>query len=290
MKMKLSLLLCCAGLLLFSCTKTEIETVSDNIAPPDRTIETVTIENYVTRTYILALGREPNATEFNTATSLLVAAKLDSSSRAQFLNIVFSDPAYLPQVYAQNKIDLLNNIDTAEFTTLIAIWNFLIADTTNAFLVPYLELEIDRMTEMQSAFSMFSSGTINLAELHRRMCNNSIYDEINMGSANFVISSFQHLLNRNPTNAEQNAGISMVDGGNSILFLQAGLSKNDYLNILTHTNNYYEAQVVFLYRKYLNRAPNTQEMSAGTAKYSTSSDYTIVQKDLLSSNEFIGIQ
>ena len=145
------------------------------------------------------------------------------------------------------------------------------------------------MTQLQSAFSLFTNGSIGLDELHERMCNNYIYDQINMCSANLVISAFQHLLNRNPTNAEQNSGISMVDGGNAIILLEAGSSKNEFLHILTHSNNYYEAQVVLLYQKYLNRAPNTQEMNAGTLKYSTSNDYTLVQKDLLASNEFIGI-
>lgn len=289
MKMRIYFFLCCMGLAFLSCTKTELETVPDNVAPPDPTIETVTIENYVTRTYILTLGREPNTTEFNAATSLLISGGLDSTSRAQFLNSVFSNPAYLPQVYAKNKIDLLNNSDTSEFTNWIAIWNFLLSDTSNSFLFPYLNYEIIRMTSLQAAFSQFITGAIGLDELHRRMCNNYIYDQINMGSANFVISTFQHLLNRNPTNAEQSAGISMVDGGNAILLLEAGSSKNEYLHILTHSNNYYEAQVVLLYQKYLNRAPNTQEMNAATLKYSGSNDYTLVQKDLLASNEFIGI-
>ena len=289
MKMRLYLFYCCVGLLFYSCTKTELETVPDNVAPPDPTIETVTIENYVTRTYILTLGREPSPTEFNAATTLLISGGLDSTSRAQFLSNVFSNAAYLPQVYAQNKIDLLNNSDTAEFTNWITIWNYLLTDTTNSFLFPFLNYEIGRMTDLQSAFSQFSSGSIGLGELHRRMCNNYIYDQINMGSANFVITTFQHLLNRNQTNAELTSGISMVDGGNAIILLQAGASKNDYLNILTHSNNYYEAQIVLLYQKYLNRAPNTQEMNAATLKYSGSNDYTLVQKDLLATNEFIGI-
>lgn len=289
MKMRLSLLLFCVGIFLISCTKTELETVHDNIAPPDPTIEIVTIENYVTRTYILTLGREPSSLEFSTATNLLLSAGIDSASRSQFLNTVFNNVAYLPQVYAQNKIDLLNNADTSEFTNWINVWNFLLLDSANAFFFPFLHFEIARMTKLQTAYSEFTSGSIQLDELHMRMCNNYIYDEINMGSANFVISSFQHLLNRNPTTAEQNSGISMVDGNNAILLLEAGSTKTDYLTILSQSNNYFEAQVVYLYQKYLNRAPNTQEMNAGTLKYSLSNDYTAIQRVLLSSNEFIGI-
>ena len=143
---------------------------------------------------------------------------------------------------------------------------------------------------MKEAYPEFTIGAIGVDELQRRMCNNYIYDQINMGSANFVISTFQHLINRNPTAAEQTSGVSMVDGSNAIIFLQAGTTKTDYLTILTESDNYFEAQVVFMYQKYLNRAPVTQEMSAGTLKYSSTGDYTLVQKDILSTDEFIGIQ
>jgi len=288
--MRLALLLFCTALFWSSCTKTELETIPDNIAPPDRTIEIVTIENYVTRTFILTLGREPNATEFSNSVTLLQNAGLDSASRALFLTGVFTDATYKPQVYLQNKINLLNNADTADFTAWITIFNFLLQDSTNFYLFSVLHYEIDRLTELQNAYTEFTNEIIGLDELHRRMVNNYVYDQINMGSANFVISTFQNLLNRNPTIAEQNACVSMVDGNNSALFLQTGLSKDDFLNIITHSNNYYEAQVVLLYQKYLNRVPNTQEMSLGTLKYSTTTDYTLVQKDILSSNEFIGIQ
>jgi hypothetical protein len=104
-----------------------------------------------------------------------------------------------------------------------------------------------------------------------------------------VISTFQNLINRNPTTSEQQSGISIVEGNNAVIFLQAGSSKNDYLNIITHSSNYYEGQVVFLYQKYLNRLPNTLEMAAGTSKYQSTGDFTAVQYDILASDEFIGL-
>ncbi len=282
-------LLTAISFLLFSCTKSEIETIEGNIAPPDRTVEQVTIENYITRSYILSLGREPDETEFNTAFTLLQNAGLDSASRSQFLNTVFSNSDYLPQVYHQNKVNLLNNADTSEFTNWINLFNLLLLDSANLFQFPFIQYEIDRLTELQSAFTEFCTGIIGIEELQRRMCNNYLYDQINMGSANFVISTFQNLLNRNPTAAEQSAGVSMVDGFNSILFLESGSSKGEYLDIITGSGNYFESQVVFMYLKYLNRVPTTQEMSEGTLDYSTTGDHTVVQKKILATNEFIGI-
>ena len=81
----------------------------------------------------------------------------------------------------------------------------------------------------------------------------------------------------------------MVDGSNSILFLQSGSSKDEYLNILIHSLNYFEGQVVLMYLKYLNRLPTTVEMYDGTLKYSTTDDFTAVHRDILSSDEFIGL-
>lgn len=273
-----------------SCKKETLETIPDNKAPNDLTVELTTIERYITRTYILALGREPDSLEALNAKTNFVNSDLDSTSRENFVNSIFTDPAYLPNLYEQNKINLLNNVDTAEFTFWIGIFNNILLDTSAMFQWPYIQFEVDRLILMQSAYDEFTSGSIDIRELHKRMCNNYIYDQINMGSANFVISTFQHLINRNPTNAEQVNGITMIEGNNSIIFLEIGESKSDYLNILTNASNYNEAQVVLLYGKYLNRLPSGYEMSTGTQLFSSTNDYTAVQKAILSSNEFIGIQ
>ncbi len=273
-----------------SCKKETLETIPNNKAPNDQTVELTTIERYITRTYIRTLGREPDSLEALAAKNELVNSNLDSTSRANFVNIIFSDPAYLPNLYEQNKINLLNNVDTAEFTFWIAIFNNILLDTTAQFQWPYIQFEVDRMTLLQSAYGEFTSGAIDIRELHKRMCNNYLYDQINMGSDNFVISTFQHLINRNPTNAEQINGVTMIEGNNSIMFLQTGESKSDYLNILINVSNYYEAQVVYLYVKYLDRQPTSYEMASGTQLFSSTNDYTTVQRVILTSNEFIGIQ
>lgn len=273
-----------------SCKKEMLETIPTNQAPNDYTVELTTVERYITRTYILTIGREPDSLEFNTAMAALVGSNLDSISRNNFLNNVFSSASYLPNLFEQNKIDLLNNVDTSEFTSWIFIFNNYLQDTTYSFQWPFLQFELDRMLLMQSAFSEFTDGTIDIKELQKRMSNNYLYDQINMGSANFVISTFQHLINRNPTISEQANGIAMAEGNNGIIFLQTGSSKIDYLDILIHSGNYYEAQIVFQYQKYLSRLPSSYEMASGTQLYYSTNNYTAVQKLILSSNEFIGIQ
>lgn len=282
----LSLAICLA---FTACKKSEIEQIPNNNPPTDGTISSVTIDNYITRTYILTLGREPDNVEFSTARSLLTSATLDSSSRRAFLSGVFNSNDYRAHVYNENKIQLLNNADTADFTFWIYIFQLFLVDTTYRLQWPYYQYEADRMIELKSAFTDYTTEAIEIDVLHSRMCNNYLYDEINMGSANFVISTFQNLIDRNPTVSEQQSGVSMVEGSNAVLFLESGSSKNDYLNIFTHSRSYYEGQVILLYKKYLNRIPNTVEMAEGTEKYSSTLDYTAVQRDILSSDEFIGL-
>ncbi len=277
-------------ILIFSaCKKSEIEQVPFNEAPKDKTISNVTIENYITRTYILTLGREPDSVEFNTAKSLLSGTMLDSASRQTFLDPVFNSGDYRPHVYEENRINLLNNADTAEFSNWIYLFQLFLRDTMYQLQWPYFQYEADRMIALRNAFPDYVNDSIEIDELHRRMCNNYLYDKINMGAANFIISTFGNLINRNPTASEQQSGISMVNGNNAILFLQSGSSKNDYLNIFTHSSDYYEGQVILLYLKYLNRVPGTVEMADGTLKYFTTKNYTSVQRDILSSDEFIGL-
>ena len=273
----------------FSCKKDELVTVGDNKPPDDLTISSVKIENYINRTYILSLGREPSALELSSASQSLASANLDSSSRQALLSSVFSASDYLPHVYDLNKIDLLNNVDTAEFSNWINVFSYFLLDTTYAYQWPFLQYELNRLTLLRDAYPLFISGSIALAELQRRMCNNYLYDQINMGSANFVLSTFQHLINRNPTNAEHTGGISMTDGNNATLFLQAGNSKNDYLNILTTTNNYFEGQVVRMYDRFLHRLPITTEMDPATTRYATTQDAKDVMRIILSTDEFAGL-
>lgn len=272
-----------------SCKKNELVTVSGNEPPPDNTIPVVKVENYINKTYILVLGREPSSIELETAKTSLLNSSLDSLSRRNFIQSVINAPDFRPHMYDLNKIDLLNNTDTADFTGWITLFSIFLTDSSYIIQWPALQFELDRMISLRNAYPQYVNGSITLEEVQRRMCNNYLYDQINMGSANFVISTFQHLINRNPTRAEQTSGVSMVDGNNAILFLTAGSSKIDYLNILTGGNNYYEGQVALMYNRYLQRIPTTVEMVGGTEAFASSGLPTDVLKVILTTDEFIGL-
>lgn len=280
-------LLCLFGLL--GCQKSDEVVVSGNTPPPDSTLERVVLENYVTRAYIRSLGREPDSLEFNTATDALLATGADSATRSWFANLLCTSDDYRRNAYEQQRTELLNNIDTAEFGATLQLFQLLLQDSAYLFQWPLLDYETDRIRLLQSAYGEYLAETITLAELQRRMCDNYFYDQINMGSVNFVISTFQHLLGRNPTQFEQQSGVSMVDGANAVVFLEAGSSKSDYLRIITGSDSYFESQSIFSYRNFLQRDPNTLEMNQATALYATSADATAVPRFLLTTDEFIGL-
>lgn len=273
-----------------SCKKTEVASVLGNQAPSDHTIENDVYENYITKTYILVLGREPDTIEFQSAMDILKTAGLSDTSRQVFLDEVFSDPGYKHRQYQKWNSELMNNLDTSEISFYLYLFDLQLSDTAYQFAWPALQYEKDRLLALQPAGNLYVSGAVSLPELQSRMLNSYFYDQINMGALNFVVVSFRQLLHRNATDQEKSAGVSMVGGNSAVLLLQSGTGKDDYLDILTHSDDYYEGTIVRLYNDFLFRDPESLEMSVAAIRYRDTGDYEQAQKDILSTNEFIGIK
>lgn len=272
-----------------ACTKTETEVVPGNTPPPDTTITSQLYDDYINRTYILVLGREPDSSEFQMSGQLLRSSGFSQQSRRQFLDSVFAEPDYRHRQFSKWKGELLNNMDTADISVQIFLIDFQLNDSSVQAFWPLLQAERVRLVALQQAGTLYVQGAIGIDELQRIMLNNYFYDQINMGSLNFVVASFQQLLGRNPTLSEQTNGISMVDGLNAVLFLRAGAGKEDYLNILTGADDYYEGAVVRLYNEFLFRAPSSLEMSVAAIRYRDTGSYEQLQKDILATDEFAGL-
>ena len=287
---KLSLLAVVLLIFVSACKKTEVETITGNQAPDDHTIGNEVYENYITKTYILVLGREPDSAEFNASLDLLKSNSLSDSSRRVFLDDVFNDPGYRHRQFDKWNGELLNYMDTSDVSFFIYLFNLQLSDTTYQYAWPVLQQEKDRLLQLQPAGNLYVNGTITLRELQSRMLNNYFYDQINMGNLNFVVASFRQLLNRYATDQEKTAGVSMVTGSSAVLLLQAGTGKDDYLNIITHADDYYEGAIVRLYNDFLFRDPESLEMSVAAIRYRDTGDYEQAQKDILATNEFIGIK
>lgn len=272
-----------------SCKKTETVTVGNNYPPPDYTLENSVYESYINKSYILALGSEPDSIELQAALNILKPAGLGGNSRERFLNLVFANPKYRNHVFTELNVELLNNLDTNEISNTLGVYNYVLNDSTFILSWPVALYEKDRLLQLQTAPTFYVNGTLSYARLQNRMLNNYFYDQINMGTLNFVNTSFKQILDRNPTIQEQQSGVSMCDGFNASLFLTSGYSKDEYLNIIFNQNDYYEATVKKVYRKYLLREPNSLEMVQGTQLYKSSQNFESIQKAVMVTNEFIGI-
>lgn len=285
----LSILFITGLLFLASCKKYEEDVVTGNVAPPDETFANTTIENYINKTYISLMGREPDVAELQAGISVLKLSNVSASGRDNFLNQVLSKPGYYPHLFNMNNNDLLNNQDTSDIANRILLFQFLLTDSTYFPLWGTLQFELNRLLALQQIASQLQSGNADVIDLHRTLIDNFYYDQINMGSLNFVVSMFQNFLNRYPTVNELDAGIAMVDGSNAILFGQVGGSKQDFITIFFSSYDYYEGQVRSLYLRYLFREPTSTESTGLTLQYKSTGNYKQMQKAILSTNEFIGV-
>lgn len=290
------LMLLGALLLCYSCTNDGDQIISGNVAPPDPTVSNVLKENYINRTYISLIGRKPSDQEFQEGLNILNANNASVQNRNDFLDLVMAKTEYFDRLYNLARADLLNNVDTSTFTFFINLFEQELTTETNPLIISIIQQELARLQLVRAIPSGLKNGSVSIPEMHRRCLNNNVYDEINMGTENFVVSAFQNLLSRTPTSAdgittnELESSKMMVDGFQAILFLKVGDSKDDFLDILLGSNDYFESQVVAQYNRFLFRVPTSEEMSALAIEFKASNDYQAMQKSILSLDEYLGTE
>ena len=276
-------------LIISSCTKIEDIIVGDNTLPPDYTIENTTIENYINKLYISTIGREPTEAEFTTDFNLLRNANLSQKSREIVIDGILNKSEYSFNLFTLESANILNSVDTAKINERISSYQQFLLVTTNFLDSIYVANELERMLSFQNSLTAFYLGTTTITELYRAMANNIFFDEINMGTENFVVAMFQHFLSRYPTDSELESAKDMVDDKNATLFFETGNGKNDFLDIFFTSNEYFTGQTNILFNRYLFRNPSSEESVNYSLDYINTGDYKSLQKRILSSDEFIGL-
>ncbi|MBC8265570.1 MAG: hypothetical protein H8E84_01255 [Flavobacteriales bacterium] len=275
-------------LIFTSCTKVEDVIVDGNIVPPDYTIENTTIENYINKLYISTIGREPTEPEFNADYDILRNSNLSLGSRETVINNILNKVEYSFNLFKLESENILNGVDTAQINEYIEIFDFLMQTATGLDSI-YILIEYDRLLEMQGILPALINGSINNVEMHKRMVNNLFYDDINMGTENFVVSVFQNFLGRYPSESEVENASTIVDGGNATLFFVAGNGKDDFIDIFFSSDEYFTGQTDVLFNRYLFRNPTSEESVNYSLDYMESEEYKDLQIRILSTNEFIGL-
>lgn len=277
-------------LLMSSCSESGgIIIIPDNTSPPDLTVPEVVKENFVNRVYISLLGRKPEQAELAGAMGILEQDNASEADRKEVVESVLSDPSFRDRQYNIARIDLLNNLDTTVVASFKFVFNQYLQDPQYEPFLDLIYYELNRLEEFSQAAPLYLSAQINRAEMHRRMVNNLMYDEINMGTQNFVLSIFEHFLNRYPTVAEEQNAILMSDGFYAVVFGKEGNSQEDFLEILTESDAYLEGQVLDVYESFLFREPNSVEMAIGTSLFRQTGSYDDLLTSILTTQEFLGL-
>jgi len=275
-------------LIISSCTKIEDVIIVDNTLPPDNTIENTTIETYINKLYISTIGREPIESEFTADFSILRDADVSQESREIVIDGILNKDEYYNNLFKLECEHLLLGLDTADINLNIYVLTGLL-DMAQGLELLYIEDALERMLKLQEVLPGLGDGTISNMEMHKRMVNNNMYDEINMGTENFVISMFQSFMQRYPTTSELENGKLMVNDNNSSVFFIPGNGKEDFINIFIESDEYFTGQTNILFNRYLFRDPTSEESINYSLDYINSQDYKLLQRRILSTNEFIGL-
>lgn len=277
-------------LILFSCGKNDSILIDGNTPPPDSTIETVILENYVNKLYISLLGREPIANELMDGLALL-GADAPVEDRLSLVSEIQNKEEYYSNLFDSFRQDYLNGIDTMEIHyNFIAVFEELIEFESEPLLLEVYNEELAKLQALYHISEDLKNNNINTIDAQMICVNNDVYDEINMGSENYVVSLFQNFLHRYPTLAELKASTIMVDGEQSSCFGVNGDSKSDFNAIFFNHDGYYEGQAMSVYNKLLFRFPDSEEASFLATDFKEHKSYKELQKELLISNEFIGLE
>jgi hypothetical protein len=220
----------------------------------------------------------------------LLNNNFSQANRKIFIQSLLAKPDYNRNQYNIARVEYLQNLDSTEIEGQLYLFQLLLSQPQYAPFYDMLNKEIARLNELKATVNDMNAGTLDYRGMLKRCVNNYFYDQINMGTENFVVSTFQNFFFRYPTTAELTNGKLMVDGVSATLFLQIGKSKNDYINIFFGTDDFYEGQVRNIFKKYLLREPSPAEINYYAGVYKSNNSYKKLQEEIFSLDEYAGVK
>ncbi|NVK05747.1 MAG: hypothetical protein HWD92_13050 [Flavobacteriia bacterium] len=272
----------------FSCERDVINIVDGNQPPPDSTVSYQQRDRYIERVYITVLGRKPDSAEHANARLVIDQDPWDQTVRYNWLQTTMQSRDVSVKRWDDVRSELLEGVDTTAVGILIQSLETILMGSP-AEQRPAIRAEIDKLERILFATDSLHQGVYSVRDLHLHAVNNAIYDDINMGAENFVVSVFDHFLYRYPTQFELDAAKRMVEGFQDVLFLQNGSTKDDFLGIFFTSDAYAEGQIRYVYLNYLFREPTTTELQTEKARYQIDYDFKALQSRILTSDEYFTI-
>ena len=265
--------------------------VDGNQAPPVDGVSSVTLNTYINKLYIDLIGRAPTVDELEEKSSFIKSSHYYVASRETVIGDLMSTYEYYKNINVLMGQKMLIDADSLTIAGEIYLYQLfvdqaiLVGDSLSMY---YLQYELDKLTNLQNAGVDLFHHAIGINEYYRRYIFNEIYDNVNMGSENFVISCFENLFSRYPTDDEKFDGVNMVDGVSSQLFLIDGSSKEDFIDIVTNCLEFYQGLVTEIFNTYLARDPDSEEMIDYALQIESENNYNSAKTDILKSTEYAG--
>ena len=119
------------------------------------------------------------------------------------------------------------------------------------------------------------------------MIYNSVYDQINMNTFNFINAAFDNLLFRYPTQYEFDEVYKMIEDNTAQIVLGAsGNNKEGFTYIICDTKEFYEGVIVWAYGTLLARSPTTEETDILMNNFYFDHDFQWVQRRIMETDEY----
>ncbi len=284
----------------FACEKETI-IIPNNNAPNYDEIPTILLENYVNRLYIDLIGREPLDEEMNLDVQFLRDNNVTIESRDTLISKLQFDTtyvegdisyknAYFHRLYEMVKVRMIEGASNAYIENEMGIFLFFYeVDSLAGNLIGAHNNLINyyRLKDIIDSESLFYNNFIDIKEMHRRMLNNAIYDQINMNTFNFVNAAFDNLLFRYPTQNEFNCSYSMIeDEIPQIVLGFSGSNKDDLINIICNSREFYEGIIHWSYLTLLARVPSTIETDFLMNDFYITCDFHKLQRYIMKTDEY----
>jgi len=290
-------ILCCVILLcmVVSCNKENVFT--DNPIPPNNTISTLTVEQYVNRCFVDLLGRGATSDELDEFVEALESDNFSVNSRKSFISSLQSTEGfkqqYLNKVYVDMKARYLDALNEDEIQQEADFWLYQALQAQilgDALAYNILMLERNKIMGIVNMALYWENSSIDYATCAKTMMFNSLYDDLNMGTFNFIYASFDQNFYRYPTEEEYNQLYATIEyDGPGIFFQQNVSNKSEMLDVLIESTEFKEGLVRWFYRSYLIREPEAQELTEGIAYWTTQNDFNGFIQNILSDDEYAGI-
>ena len=285
---------------LASCSE-ELVVIDGN--PPYSTfnISDIKIENYVNRLYIDIIGREPLDDELTAEVNRLKAGGLKRATRDSIIMRLMTDTtyrenefsykaAYVQNLYNLAKVRCLEGAADSDIQLRIGILkNGALQDSLEGNWDAYFrkQNEIRRNQAALDSRQALYDGLITYHQMYGFMVDNGVYDLINMNTFNFVRATFDELLWRLPIAQEYTNAFNMIEYNQTTEFFGSlGQNKNDYIRILTESNEMLEGMVIWSFQVFLSRPPNADEIVTILPQYIATKDINQVIAQILVTDEY----